>query len=521
MRWYIEVSGVGDTAEPQKLCLEASAWQGALQEVRKQRGDTGPVSKLSIEAVRDGYRATDLKARVRYVVSKAPADAPLQNGANGVHKSVAPAGASAAPASAAPAPVVAAAPAAPAAPADSAPRPSAGPPRPSVPVSAPPTEKMSGPPAATVAPVAAAAPAPVPAPAPALVPEAAAVDESRTTQLSVEAAELPDFEVVRKRAEEVSDDSPITYREFAYAVKAETTPESAKVLLWARFKEVQASIADKPPGKYVQLAVFDHTFERKPLRAPVATLAWKDWRGEPVLTLNDRSAPPASMPPSGPPSSMPPKIVVTESTDVDVDVDLGEVAPATQPAEQPKKPKAKRHKKGEDLIGELFETMHELHFLPDMVSGADFVSRIIERTLPCEAALLHVFDINARRFVVVRTVGDAAPAALLHSTEDRFPLFQQVMRRGHALHVENITEDERYRGGRWERAQVTPRDALCGPVAQGGRYLGMVELVNPVDGDPFYESEINALDYICEQFAEFLANRPLVLEADVVLPKKK
>ena len=52
---------------------------------------------------------------------------------------------------------------------------------------------------------------------------------------------------------------------------------------------------------------------------------------------------------------------------------------------------------------------------------------------------------------------------------------------------------------------------------QGGRYLGLLEVVNPLGDAPFHQTEQNAIDYVCEQFAEFLANRPIVLEADVIL----
>ena len=45
----------------------------------------------------------------------------------------------------------------------------------------------------------------------------------------------------------------------------------------------------------------------------------------------------------------------------------------------------------------------------------------------------------------------------------------------------------------------------------------MIELGNPLGGKPFHETEINALDYICGQFAEFVASRPVVLDADVIL----
>jgi GAF domain-containing protein len=66
---------------------------------------------------------------------------------------------------------------------------------------------------------------------------------------------------------------------------------------------------------------------------------------------------------------------------------------------------------------------------------------------------------------------------------------------------------------------VKVKHSLSGPVRQGGRYLGLIELANPSGGDPYHESEANALDYICEQFAEFLVNRPIVLDADVILLK--
>ncbi len=54
---------------------------------------------------------------------------------------------------------------------------------------------------------------------------------------------------------------------------------------------------------------------------------------------------------------------------------------------------------------------------------------------------------------------------------------------------------------------------------QGGRYLGLIELSNPSGDTPFHQTELNALDYIGEQFAEFLSNRPIIVAADVILAK--
>ena len=49
MRWFVEVSRVGENGVADEYCVEAKQWQAALQEARKLRGDTGALSKFSIE----------------------------------------------------------------------------------------------------------------------------------------------------------------------------------------------------------------------------------------------------------------------------------------------------------------------------------------------------------------------------------------------------------------------------------------------------------------------------------------
>src|SRR5262245_63956647 len=77
MRWFVEGSRVGDSTPAERYCLEAKAWQAALQETRKLRGDSGPLSKFSIELLDDGYRAVDPVQKIRYLVNQAPSDAPV------------------------------------------------------------------------------------------------------------------------------------------------------------------------------------------------------------------------------------------------------------------------------------------------------------------------------------------------------------------------------------------------------------------------------------------------------------
>jgi hypothetical protein len=175
-----------------------------------------------------------------------------------------------------------------------------------------------------------------------------------------------------------------------------------------------------------------------------------------------------------------------------------------------------RRRAGEDLISELFESMHELHFARDIAVGADFVLGVLQQVLPCEAIVIQVFDINTRNFVAVRGRGGGAERAVLHRTPDSDPLTAEIMRRDRSR-AYRPEADARFKSGRWGTIGLSLHEVLCGPVRQGGRYLGMIELANPQGGAPFHETEINALDYICEQFADFVASRPVVLDPDVIL----
>jgi hypothetical protein len=436
------------------------------------------------------------------------------------------------------------------------------------------------------------------------------------------------FEVIRRREEEPTAATPITYREYAYRVERGTTRGAVEALLWKCFREISRVLEARPKGKFVQLAVFDHAFEGHPLAPALATLSWKDWRGEPVVdfpaythaTLPQPAVEPVGLraievtaepqpraesnagsgvqaeadaqiraerarglaaeiergldlepdedvdvepevapepepePAPGPaldvevPVSSQPAVLLTRAKSTDganaenavgitedvndfellIDTGGAAAAPASAAnapasaasparAAPPPTPSRRRLRSSEDLISELFETMHDLHFSPDLISGAEFVVKVLHGALPCELTLVHVFDINTRQFVVVRASGPGSEKLLLHRTADGDPVLSAAMHRRRALRIDRADEDPRLASGRWKLPGVEPRHAVCGAVQQQGRYLGAIELVNPLDGSPFSEIELNALDYICEQFAGFVVSRPIIVDPDVVL----
>ncbi len=642
MRWFVEVSRVGETRSDEKYCVEAKQWQAALQEARRLRGDSGPLSKFSIELLDDGYRAVDPKLKLRYLVAKAPGDAeltsippesefgsqaPRANGQPAAGASVAPTAAQASvpvavavPVTTAPVAAGASVVASPSAVTIAQLEPHAGVPSSALsPVAAvqqnvaaeadrspsafPPRPTGSEHPPSAKPPAGLTVPADVIPPAPNLprgmgAPVAEPPATYILTQPSASLDLPPPSQVLRRRQEEPSGESPITYREVAYVVAPGVTRASVEALLWASFRDISRELSARVGQKFVQLAVFDHTFEKRPERPPLGTLAWKDWRGNPAITfpffdgtqparaslLPPSAAPPApaprvpgpssiipvgvitiSSPPAAPavaattpvaapplegvpptlatppmPSSVvaavasvaPPEVAVAAPLLAPAEPEVSAPIPltrekaatsvatqATAPKERASRPRqaAVRRRAGEDLIGELFETMHDLHFMSGVGDGAEFVMEALESIVPCEGVLIHVFDINKRQFVVVRAKGTTAAQTLLLRTPDTEGFFDFVMHRPGSIAFEDVGKEPRLLGERWHMLGVKPSRALCGPVRQGGRYLGLVEVANPLGEAPFHQTEQNAIDYVCQQFAEFLANRPIVLDPEVVL----
>ncbi|AUX20119.1 uncharacterized protein SOCEGT47_005820 [Sorangium cellulosum] len=489
MRWFVEISSPGQNAQPsRKLCVEAPQWQPALQRARALRGDDGPLSNFSVDLLESGYRAIDPVTRVRYVVQRAPDNAALTDGAEP------PAGA---PPSAAASPNAAEA---------EAPLPRKRPVAATVPF-------ISLGAALLVQDLAGAAQQPEPGAAAAPEPSA-----------------LPPFELVSQREENPSERSPLTYRELVYAVAPGTPRELVKALLIARLDEARQRIDDARPGKFVHIAVFDHVFKERPQRGPLATLAWKDWRSdEPEIQFRPRTGTTAPPPPMtaaapAPAAAAPAAAAPAPAAAAPAEEPRAPSSPRATPApaegrprmssrppprRSSRPPKAGRLS-GDDLIAELFEACSDLHFLHDTLEGADFVLALTLDKIPCAVGLVSLFDIDRREFVLVRQHG--GKGALLSRLPERAPLAQAALRSRQAAVVPDVSRDERALNDWWTPLGVTPRSVVCAPVELAGRYLGLLELGDPLDGGPFSEGDGHALTYIGQQFAEFVGARGVVLD---------
>jgi hypothetical protein len=399
----------------------------------------------------------------------------------------------------------------------------------------------------------------------------------------------------------------------AFALLQGADESAAERFIRARFDDVCMELSGAPPGKLVNLAVFDHVFEKKPLRPPVATLVWKDWKNPdpeirfpmrpgtsmppPSLGRPSQPAPgqsPVVLPPPAPsappkasssspavpataapapapafpvspkapvhadvatPASTPiairresaPQPTVSASPIVDVaaappaptTARLGSAPPpqlASQPAPQPaaqapasaakpapsaapQQPRARKPTPagGVDIVAELFEVMHDLHFLRDVQEGAEFVQQLALEKLQSQYAIVQLYDINKREFVIARAAGPNAASTVGGRTSERDPLLTEIMQRRTPF-VIDVSNDPRVRVGRWAALGGEPALVLAAAVAQGGRFLGVLE-VGCAPGRAYVKQHVDGMAYIADAFSEFLVARGIVFSADTPPPR--
>ena len=351
-------------------------------------------------------------------------------------------------------------------------------------------------------------------------------------------------QLIYDRAYEPSVDSPVLHRELAFFVDSQESDAELEEHLEAELSAIQASWHERDVSHFVQLALFDHVFDAEPISPPLATLSWKAWQGQKEIWVRgvcrsgaapsdldavaDRiagegddgaeaepiplvSRPPpkgSGAPPAGgeAPDSRTSWQSPTESGRYSVPDGDDELSP----------PISQRVLAGEELIGALFERMHELLYLPDIVAGAEYVLRTVEELIPCAGALVHIFDINAKNFVVLRALGPYHRQVLLAPTAGTGSHLARALRHQTAIELGPDSPgaiDQTI----WKTLGLQIEFLLCSPVHQNRRYLGAIELGRAAGAEKFNPGQVNALAYICEQFAEFIADQPLDSITEAIL----
>ena len=282
-----------------------------------------------------------------------------------------------------------------------------------------------------------------------------------------------------QRDEEPSESNPLVYRERTYVVPEGTHPAVAERIARERLQALQSDLADRPKGRFVNFAVFDHPWTVRPERPPLITLQYKDWQGNPLTVdrplerLQTAAKLSASQPP--PPMSAPPGRKRSTTDDHDARLAMA------------------------------FEACQDLLFLSTPLEGLEFALHLFEDLVPSQAALAGLYDIDSDVFRVAAAEGPGSDAVRGTAIPFKQGLFAAAGERaGSALRIPSVTEDSRFDPEVDARDGLTVRDALYLPLGHSGRTLGVIQLLNGSRASGFTDADADLAAYVGQQLSRFL-----------------
>jgi hypothetical protein len=561
MRWLVEVTALGKS-EKQQVFVDAESWQKALQAARSQRGEAGPMSGFSIELLDEGCRAVDPMSRLRYEVRRAP------DGASVPPPAVAhpPAAAPAASAPSRPAP-----PAAKKAPGaartmmmgSSAGAAAVEPAAPHAPVAVTPPH---APPAAGPQIIYKREQDPTET-MPLTYREYVFLVPPGTSEAAAESLLLTQFEMVRASLGDRAGGKLVNLAVFDLLFKGKPPVPPLATLNWKDWRggpvmahprrapappveapapvpapaPMAAPVAFAPAAPVAQppqapaafaptLAASAPAFPAPALPAPPLPGSAPAQSAQPQPPWPQQPPPQFAPAPQQQPFAQPPQAFAPQQPAF-VPQQPAFVPQQAAVQQQPSRPPTpvrmnvtptpgrgfvpRVRVRGEDLIADLFESMHDLHFVRDAVEGGDFCLSLAMEKLPSQVGIVHLYDIDRREFLVTSVRGAATGKLLLQRHPENDLMISAAMRKRRAVVVADASQGETATVGRYATVGGA-RSLIIAPVMQAGRFLGAIELLNPLDGGPYTESEGNAVSYIAEQFAEFVAERGVVTDPEVI-----
>jgi hypothetical protein len=156
-----------------------------------------------------------------------------------------------------------------------------------------------------------------------------------------------------------------------------------------------------------------------------------------------------------------------------------------------------------DPAERLFEALQVLSSLESPSAAGQLCLEVAIEAVPCVAALLHLREPATRDLVIVQAHGPRADALLGARAAQVDPLVVRAVRTGTPTVVT-------YGTGPGEQpscarhAHFDPWLVVLVPVVHGGQLLGLLELIDPIDG-PIDDAAQGGLDYIAGCLGRFIA----------------
>lgn len=157
-----------------------------------------------------------------------------------------------------------------------------------------------------------------------------------------------------------------------------------------------------------------------------------------------------------------------------------------------------------DASEELFQAMHELMQLGSEAEGARFCLEAALRGVPCLAGLVLLRDAAMGDSVVVHAKGPRADRLLRTRAQVDGPM-TRAAQAGKPTVVTYGSEPGAEPTLCARHALFEPWSAALAPVMHGGQLVALLELIDPIDGNPFDGRALATLGYVAMRLGRFLA----------------
>lgn len=286
-------------------------------------------------------------------------------------------------------------------------------------------------------------------------PSAAPAPTGSQAPGAIEASQL---ELLLERNDDPTVDNPLCYRERAYLLpRGAKVPDAEAALRW-RLADLQRELSERPRGKLINLAVFDHRWEGAPERPPLIVLQWRDWRPT-----------------------------------VEVDYPAAQITSDLAPGPE------------DDRLADVFAALEGLGRLKIPVDGLDYVVGVLEQAIPCEATSACLYDINTDELRFVSVIGQAAQSMQGTAIPRAAGLIGKAVQAPTQVHLfDDVMLEPSFNQTTDSRPGLDARNMLVRALSHDGHLHGVLQLVNRRVEPGFTTQDANLLNYVADRLCEFL-----------------
>ncbi|HJX13927.1 MAG TPA: HD domain-containing phosphohydrolase [Dehalococcoidales bacterium] len=164
----------------------------------------------------------------------------------------------------------------------------------------------------------------------------------------------------------------------------------------------------------------------------------------------------------------------------------------------------------------LYEVSKRIGSVPRMTQMLEQVIQMTQRTLNASAASILLFRDNDQELFFEVASGPVGKALKTVKLSTKYGIAGQVARTGKPLIVNDVTRSEKFHKMIDETTGFNTRSLICAPLAVHRKILGVIEVLNKLDGTEFGEQDMEAVVSVATTAAMAIENTRLhqtVLEA--------